>query len=141
MSEIHNRILDSTKKEVEETRVRERRKEPRRKEENQGTLLLSSGRSWPNGQKSIQALTQDISTGGIRILCDVRVPINTGVKIKLALSRTHKLLNLEGQVRWINPVYEEELFEMGIEFIHVSPQKAMLLLKHVYGDTRSFDFD
>jgi hypothetical protein len=69
------------------------------------------------------------------------VPIHTNVKIKLALSRTHKLLNLEGQVRWVNPVYEDQLFEMGIEFIHVSPQKAMLLLKHVYGDTRSFDFD
>ena len=121
--------------------MRERRKEPRRKEENQATLFLSSGESWPNGRKSIQALTQDISTGGIRILCDVRVPINTEVRIKLTLSRTYKLLNLEGQIRWVNPVYEEQLFEMGIEFVHVSPQKAMLLLKHVYGDTRSFEFD
>jgi len=121
--------------------VKRSRKEPRRQEENQATLVLSSGESWPDGRKSIRALTQDISTGGVRLLCDVKAPLNRKVTIKLVLSRTRKLLNLEGKIRWVNPVYEEELFEVGIEFVDVSPQKAMLLLKHVYGDTRSFDSD
>ncbi len=121
--------------------MKERRTEPRRKEENQVMIFPASGEEWPGGRKFFQALTQDISTGGLCLLCDTRLPILTHVKIRLVLSRTRKVLNLEGSVRWINPVYEDELFEVGIEFQDISPPKALLLLKHIYGDTRSFDSD
>ncbi len=121
--------------------MKNRRKEPRRKEENQVALSLSSGEALPDGQKSIQVLTQDISTGGLRVLTDVRLAAHTRMKVRLVLSRTRKVLELEAQVRWVTPVYENELFEVGIEFMDIPPQKALLLLKHIYGDTRSLDFD
>ena len=121
--------------------MKNRRKEPRRKEENQVALSLSSGEPLPNGQESIQVLTQDISTGGLRILTDVRLVDHSRMRVRLVLSRTRKVLELAGQVRWVTPVYENELFEVGIEFIDIPPSKALLLLKHIYGDTRSLDFD
>jgi hypothetical protein len=121
--------------------MKQRRREPRRKEENQVILFPASGEEWPGGQKSLTALTQDISTGGLCLLCDTRLPILAPIKIRLVLSRTRKVLNLEGCIRWINPVYEDELFEVGIEFQDIPPPKALLLLKHIYGDTRSFESD
>lgn len=121
--------------------MKNRRKEPRRKEENQVSLSLSSGDPLPNGQKSVQVLTQDISTGGLRILTDVQLSAHSRMSIRIVLSRTRKVLVLEGQVRWVTPVYEDELFEVGIEFMDIPPPKALLLLKHIYGDTRSLDFD
>ncbi len=101
----------------------------------------ASGEEWPGGIKYLNALTQDISTGGLCLLCDTRLPLLAPVKLRLVLSRSHKVLNLEGIIRWINPVYQDELFEMGIEFRAVPPPKALLLLKHIYGDTRSFESD
>ncbi len=119
----------------------DRRKEPRRKAEDQVTLSLSSGERLPDGKTSIQALTQDISTGGLHILCDSRFPLHSRVKIRLVLSRVRKMLNLEGEVRWVNPVYGEELFEMGVEFVDVPPPKALLLLKYVYGERGSLEYE
>ena len=121
--------------------MKDRRREPRRKEEDQVVLFRADGETWPGGQKSLKTLTQDISTGGLCILCDTRLPLLTPVKIRLVLSRTRKVLNLDGHIRWINPVYEDELFEVGIEFRNIPPPKALLLLKHIYGDTRSFESD
>jgi len=121
--------------------MKNRRKEPRRKEENQVSLSLRSGDPLPNGQKSVQVLTQDVSTGGLRILTDVQLSAHSRMSIRLVLSRTRKVLVLEGQVRWVTPVYEDELFEVGIEFMDIPPSKALLLLKHIYCDTRSLDFD
>jgi c-di-GMP-binding flagellar brake protein YcgR len=121
--------------------MKNRRKEPRRKEENQVALSLSSGKPLPNGKKSIQVLTQDISTGGLRVLTDVPLAAQSRMVVRLVLSRTRKVLELEGQVRWVTPVYEDDLFEVGIEFRDISPSKALFLLKHVYGDTRSLDFE
>ena len=121
--------------------MKNRRKEPRRKEENQVSLSLSAGGTLPNGRESIQVLTQDISTGGLRVLADVRLEPHTRMRVRLVLSRTRKVLELEGEVRWATPVYEDELFEVGIEFLDIPPPKALLLLKHIYGDTRSLDFD
>jgi hypothetical protein len=121
--------------------MKNRRKEPRRKVEDQVTLTLKSGDILPNGKTYLQTLTQDLSTGGLRLLSDVRLPVLSRVSLRLVLSRTRKILNLEGQVRWVHPVYEQELFEIGIEFIDVPPPKTMLLLKHIYDDTRSQDID
>jgi len=121
--------------------MKNRRKEPRRKEENQVGLSLSSGSPLPNGQESIQVLTQDISTGGLSFLTDVPLEVQSRMVVRLVLSRTRKVLELEGEVRWVTPVYEDELFEVGIEFKGIPPSKALLLLKHVYGDTHPFDFD
>ena len=121
--------------------MKERRKEPRRKEENQVMISPVSGEDWPNGKNFLKILTQDISTGGLCLLCDTRLPILTPVKVRLVLSRSHEVLNLKGIIRWITPVYEDELFEVGIEFQDIPPPKALLLLKHIYGDTRSFESD
>ena len=78
---------------------------------------------------------------GLVILTDVPLEARSRMVVRLVLSRTRKVLELDGEVRWVTPVYEDELYEVGIEFMDIPPSKALLLLKHIYGDTRSLDFD
>jgi len=110
----------------------DRRKEPRKTEENKITIVVASGKVTSPKEQTIHALTQDISTGGARILTDAKLKVGSRLKLRLVLSKTHKVLDLEGIVRWIKSVYEDELHELGVEFLDVHPDQTLLLLKHVY---------
>jgi c-di-GMP-binding flagellar brake protein YcgR len=110
----------------------DRRKEPRKTEENKVAIQFASEELESHTDKTIHALTQDISTGGFKILTDAKFKVGNKLKLRLVLSKTHKVLDLEGTVRWIKSVYENELYEVGVEFQDVHPDQTMLLLKHVY---------
>ncbi len=110
----------------------DRRKEPRKTEENKITIQIASGELGPPTGKTVHALTQDISTGGARILTDAKFKVGNKLKLRLVLSKTHKVLELEGKIRWIKSVYQNELYELGVEFQAVHPDQTLLLLKHVY---------
>jgi c-di-GMP-binding flagellar brake protein YcgR len=112
--------------------MEKRRKEPRKQEENKVTIeVIPEDTDSPTG-KSVHALTQDISTGGIRILTDAEFEVGSQLKLRLVLTKTRKVLDLIGTIRWIKSVYENELKEMGVEFQDVDPNQTMILLKHVY---------
>ena len=111
----------------------ERRKESRLQEEDKIIVEPLSDISLPSGKKFFNALTKDISPGGVRIITNVLLPVDTLVKIEIALSKRRKLIDVTAKVRWARSVYEEELFEMGLEFIHISPEDKMSLLEHTYG--------
>ena len=110
----------------------DRRKEPRKPEENKVTIVVASGKVTSPQEQTIHALTQDISTGGVRILTDAKLKVGDRLKLRLVLSKTHKVLDLEGIVRWVKSVYEDELHELGVEFLDLHPDQTLLLLKHVY---------
>jgi c-di-GMP-binding flagellar brake protein YcgR len=112
--------------------IRERRQENRINEEDKVVIeLLTNGQ--PPGDKSvINALTKDISPGGARIMTNILLPANTILKMEIVLSNRRRRVHTTGTVRWARSVYEEELFEMGIEFTHISPEDKMLLLEHTY---------
>jgi PilZ domain-containing protein len=113
--------------------VNEKRREQRRREENKVSLELFAEEKNSRKNVSVNALTHDISLSGARLLCDATFPVGTPMKIQITLSRTHKLVNLEGKVRWVKDVQDGELFEMGVEFIHTLPNKVMVLLQHLFG--------
>lgn len=112
--------------------MNERRKEPRKREENKVTIEVLSGDVDSPAGKAVHALTQDISTGGLRVLTDVGFKVGARLKLRVVLTKTHKVLDLEGTVRWSKSVYENELYEIGIEFHAVNPDQTLILLKHVY---------
>lgn len=112
--------------------MKERRKEIRVEEESRITLRLVSERKLPNGKKICYALTKDVSAGGVKILTDTLLPINTLLKIEFPLARAHKLVSVIGKVKWVKSLYNKELFEMGLEFVDTSPEDIMSLLEHIY---------
>ena len=121
------------RKKSEEVRpLRERRRESRILEEDKVVIeLLTNGRV-PGDEPVISALSKDISPGGIRIVTNVHLPVGTLLKMEIVLSQRRRRLHAMGAVRWSRSVYEEELFEMGIEFSQISPEDKMLLLEHTY---------
>jgi hypothetical protein len=54
------------------------------------------------------------------------------VKLEIVLSGLRRLIKVIGVVRWSRNIYEEDLFEMGIEFAGLSPEDRLSLLEHVY---------
>jgi c-di-GMP-binding flagellar brake protein YcgR len=111
---------------------RERRRESRVCEEDKVVIeLLTNGRT-PEDKSTINALTKDISPGGVRIMTNMLLPVDTLLKMEIVLSQRRRRVHTVGVVRWARSVYEEELFEMGVEFSQISPEDKMLLLEHTY---------
>lgn len=111
----------------------ERRLDSRVKEEDKVVIeLLTNGQ--PPAEKTIlNALTKDISPGGVRLTTNVLLPVNTLLKMEIVLSRRRRLVTVMGTVRWwARSIYADELFEIGIEFTQISPDDKMLLLEHTY---------
>ena len=121
-----------TRKEPAE-KPRERRREGRLAEENKVVIeLLTNGRASAENV-ILNALTKDISPGGIRVMTDKLLPVDTLLKLEIVLSRRRRLVRAMGAVRWTRSVYGEDMFEIGIEFTQISPEEKMFLLEHTYG--------
>lgn len=110
----------------------ERRRDSRIKEEDKVVIeLLTNGQ--PPAEKTIlNALTKDISPGGVRLTTNMLLPLNTLLKVEVVLSRRRRVVQATGIVRWARTIYDEEMFEIGIEFTQISPDDKMLLLEHTY---------
>jgi len=109
----------------------EKRKERRIKEENR-VLIEVPGKAGPTGGLEINALTQDISLGGARILMiDELFPVGSALKMTLYLSKSRQIVKVHGLVRWARTV-ETGLYEMGVEFEHGIPASVMALINHLY---------
>ena len=110
----------------------QRRHDSRISEENRVQVEILSGEN-PFAQiPPINALTKDISPGGVRIMSGVKLEAGTRVRLEIILSGRRRLIKVKGVVRWSRSVYEEELFEMGIEFNELTPDDRVSLLEHVY---------
>lgn len=109
--------------------MREQRKEPRLPEEDKVVLNYPTGASAP----SFIALTRDISPGGVRLLAGVPAPVDARVRLEIALTGSRRLFRATGTVRWVNRLFEDAVFEMGLEFTGVDPGNVGALLEHVYG--------
>ena len=113
----------------------ERRKEARKKEGNRVTIETA-----PQNQTDTQtaatkkisfSLTEDISLKGIKVISDAFFPIDTLLKIELSLAELHEPLHLQGKVKWTRS-HEEDLYEIGIEFVNASPVQMKVLVDHMY---------
>jgi hypothetical protein len=113
-------------------RFRERRRDSRLIEENKVSIeLLADGRS--AAERTItNALTKDISPGGVRVVTSTLLPVDTLLMMEIVLSGLHRVLRAMGVVRWTRSVYGEGMFESGIEFTQISPEEKLLLLEHTY---------
>lgn len=112
--------------------AKERRKESRVKEEDKVVIeILADGKS-PSEKRIFNALTKDISPGGVRVMTNLALASDTAVRVEIALPKRRKLIKAAGTVRWSRSVYGEELFEMGVEFTRISNEDKIILLEHTY---------
>ena len=108
------------------------RREERFEEENKVVIEWANYKN-PERNNVIYAFTKDLSIGGSKILTDVNFPVGTLFVITLTLSKSLQIVSLTAKVKWVNPVYDGDLFEVGLEFIHEQPQTIAAFFKHLYG--------
>jgi uncharacterized protein (TIGR02266 family) len=111
----------------------EKRKEKRIEEEIKVAIKLLPEDKYQHDKNVVYALTKDISSGGVKIVTDKMLPIDTILKIQLTLAKMRKLVEATAKVRWVNRLYDDDVFEMGLEFIDTPAESVMLLLEYIYG--------
>jgi c-di-GMP-binding flagellar brake protein YcgR len=112
--------------------MQNRRQEGRLSEEHKVTYVIVSEEKNPIDDKIYYALTEDISTSGMKLITEKPLEIGTFVKIELSLGGEKKFINLFGEVRWIKNLYDDELFTTGITFVKNPPKNIITLMEHVF---------
>lgn len=112
--------------------MQNRRTESRIAEEDKVSVEILSGENPSSELPPINALTKDISPGGVRIMSAVKLEVGTRVRLEVVLTGRRRRIKVNGTVRWSRSIYEEDLFEMGIEFSGLTPEDKVSLLEHVY---------
>lgn len=110
----------------------ERRKYKRIKEENKVIIEPGTNGTKTENGKELYAFTEDISLHGTRLLSDKNFPVGSVLTMNLSLSRTKQIVRLKGRVKWIKEIYGEDLFEIGMEFIHEASKTVLALITHLY---------
>lgn len=110
----------------------QRRKDSREREENKVVIEFVTSFGDSVSTTEIYALTKDISVGGARIVTDWFFPIGTYFKVNLALSKSKQVVRVDGRVRWARNLDDnDDLFEVGVEFMHDIPETILALLNHI----------
>ena len=107
----------------------ERRKRARFVERNDA--CITSVCEKPDGGK-VNAYTHDLSTGGARVLTKDRLEAGALINIRIDLAGTGESVVLAAAVRWARFNDQAGLYESGVEFRHLSSQKVLSLIKHLY---------
>lgn len=110
--------------------VMEKRREKRLDEENKVVLHVRWNKD--HEVQSFYSFSRDISAGGLRIMTDSPLPVRTRLKMEIMLSDSKKIISGQVEVRWIKSLFEDEVYEMGLEFIDLDPQSKIFLMEHVY---------
>jgi hypothetical protein len=110
----------------------EKRKDTRLKEENKLILEIISNDEILDCKKIYYTLTKDISLGGVNIRTDTFLPVDTIVKINLPLRKMHRIVCVRGKVKWVKCIYDDEVYEVGLEFVDMPPDIITPLIGHLY---------
>ena len=113
--------------------MRERRRDPRIKEENKVILTLLGEGEERNSGESFYSLTKDISVGGIRIMTDAPLTVGGRVALEITLAKSRLRVRAVARVRWVKELFGKEVYETGLEFEDLDPATEMALIDHVYG--------
>ncbi len=77
--------------------------------------------------KAERMLTEDVSIGGLRIISDHFISPQSFLRVCLKLNDAQKIINALAQVRWIRAIFDDERYELGIEFIDISKEDMQFL--------------
>ena len=111
----------------------EKRREKRVEEETKVSIRILNEEEHDTEENIVYALTKDISSGGVKILTDKMLPVNTHLEIELTLPKMRKIVAVTGKVRWVKQIYDDDVFETGLQFVDTPPESIMLLLEYTYG--------
>jgi c-di-GMP-binding flagellar brake protein YcgR len=113
--------------------MKERRQDPRIREENKVVLTLVPNGTAPGPKHTYYSLTKDISMGGIRIMTDAPLAVDSRVNVEITLSKSRKSITAVARVRWVKDLFGKEVYDVGLEFVEIDHDDQLVLIDHVYG--------
>jgi c-di-GMP-binding flagellar brake protein YcgR len=113
--------------------MKERRRDPRVREENRVTLSVIANGSAQGPREVYHSLTKDLSLGGIRVMTDAPLAVDARVKVELLLAKSRRRIQAVARVRWVKELFGKDVFDMGLEFVEIDPEAELALIDHVYG--------
>jgi len=111
---------------------KEKRREPRLEDTSELTIEPRQPESLGLEKRIYYARTKNASPSGLKVECEVLFPVDTVLDIRLPSSKTGKLIQAGGKVKWVTRLEEKRVFEMGVEFVDTSISAIMDLLEHLY---------
>ena len=108
-----------------------KRRDKRVRQWNKAKIKPASNNLKFDGADGINAYTYDLSLGGARIYTPESYPIGTLVRIQIELARTGQSITIDSEVRWIKRNESENVYEVGVEFLHRIPQTMFALMKNL----------
>ena len=101
--------------------MKERRRAPRLKKENEVTINIVSGeKNLP--KEEISYNSKDISVYGAKIQGNILLPVDTIIKIDITLNNLQQKITTIGKVKWNKFIIENESYEAGVEFFDASDE-------------------
>lgn len=76
-------------------------------------------------------LTRDVSEGGIRVLLDKFVPLNTSIELEFSPSRLSEVVHTVGKVVWARLMPYSERYQLGLEFQEISEHQKRDICDYV----------
>ena len=76
-------------------------------------------------------LTQDLSPRGARFISDNFIPVDAILKLEIKLMDTPRMINAVARVAWIKEIFDDESFEVGVEFMDISKEDSRFLNEHL----------
>jgi c-di-GMP-binding flagellar brake protein YcgR len=112
----------------------EKRREKRFLEKNEVLIKSAINGKETTGSVGANAYTFDLSLAGARIRSEQFFDIGTIIRININLERTGQSIKVDGEVKWFRKNEEDEIYELGVEFLHSISQTLLSLIRHLYSD-------
>jgi len=79
-----------------------------------------------------QVRTVDISPGGIGFVSSAKLPLRKKIAVELLLTPDADPVLVLGEVRWVKPIAESELYRVGMKFVKSVADNSRTRLKQYF---------
>jgi hypothetical protein len=114
--------------------VKKPRKDRRFKLWNKASIKPAMNGRDPESSAVTECFTADLSLGGARIHSAQWFEEGAVLRLQIELVRSHETINLEGLVKWIKRNDRENVFELGVEFLHSNSHTVLTLMRDLHGE-------
>ncbi len=90
-------------------------------------VRLSTG----SHQPVIETLTKDLSPEGLRCLSPTAFPVSSELNVEVILAAGQESVALRGRTAWFRTIPFADQFDIGLNFIDVSPQTKRRLSSYI----------
>lgn len=109
-----------------------RRKDKRFAQENKVKILFTPLDKTLSVDDSVAAMTYNLSLSGAMLLSTKSFPVDSIIRAEIHLSNSTDVVRVDGMVKWVHEIEEEDQFALGIEFQHEISNTVLSLIRHLY---------